>query len=85
MAIQMLRKDVTLQREKAHVYSEVRKDVMFLKEKWDVSIRRPHNHITFLIEKGGKFILKIRRDVTLLRKERDVSTVRVSKAVRLLA
>jgi len=33
---------------------------------------------------AGTFILKIRRDVTLLREERDMSVLRVSKAVRLL-
>jgi len=38
----------------------------------------------FLLKKGGTFILKIRRDVTLLREQRDMSVLRVSKAVRLL-
>jgi hypothetical protein len=29
---------------------KVRKDVMFLKEKWDVAVRTPHKHVTFLIK-----------------------------------
>jgi len=42
------------------------------------------NMSRFLLKKGGTFILKIRRDVTLLREQRDMSVLRVSKAVRLL-
>jgi len=63
---------------------KVRKDVMILKVKWNVSILSPHNHVTFLIKKGGISIPKIRTDVTLLREERVMSILRVSKAVRLL-
>jgi len=44
---------------------KVRKDVVFLKEKWNVAIRRAHKHVMFLIKKGGTSILKIRREVTL--------------------
>ena len=58
--------------------------VMFLNEKWHVAIRRPHKHITFLIKKGGTTILNICRDVTLLREDRFISVLRVSKVFRLL-
>ena len=62
----------------------VRIDVMFLKEKWRVAIRRPHKRITFLIKKGGTTILNICRDDNLLREERFISVLRVSKVFRSL-
>ena len=63
---------------------KVRKGVVFRKEKLDVAIRRPHKHVMFLIKKGGTSILKIRRDVTLLREDRIMSILRVGKVVWLL-
>jgi len=39
---------------------KLRKDVIFLKENLDVSIRTPPKHVTFLIKKGahlyGKYV-----------------------------
>ena len=43
---------------------KVRKAALFLREKWDLAIRRAHKYLTFLIKNGGTSILKIRRDVT---------------------
>ena len=60
---------------------KVRKEFMFLNEKWLVAVRRPHKHLTI---KKGTSLLKIRRDVTLLRKERFMCILRVRKAVRFL-
>ena len=57
---------------------------MFLQEKWDVAIRRPHKHVTRLIKKVGTSIMKIRRVLTLLREEKDISILRVGRAVGLL-
>jgi hypothetical protein len=42
------------------------------------------NMSRFSLKKGDISILKIRRDVTLLREEKNMSILRVSKAVRLL-
>ena len=55
----------------------VRKDVMFLREMWDVAIRTPHKHVAILCLKNGTSILKIHRDVTLLREVRNMCIVRV--------
>ena len=31
---------------------KVRNDVVFMKEKWDVAVRRAHLHVMYLIKKG---------------------------------
>jgi len=41
-------------------------------------------HTFVILIKGCKFITKIGKDVTLLKEGRDMSILRVSKAVRLL-
>ena len=62
---------------------KARKDVIFLKKKLDVSIRRPSKHIRFLNKKGGTSIPKIRINVTVLRVEMVMSILRVSKVITL--
>jgi len=44
-----------------------------------VAVRRSHKHVTFLVQIGGTFILKIRRDGTLLRKKMFISILRVGR------
>jgi hypothetical protein len=57
---------------------------VLLKEQLAVAIWRPHKHVAVLIKKGGTFVLKIPKDVTLLKEEGDRSIVRVGKAVSIL-
>jgi hypothetical protein len=54
------------------------KDVLFVKEKSDISIWWPHKHVTCLFKKGGTSVLKIHRNVPLLSGGMFMSIVRVS-------
>jgi len=59
------------------------KDVMFLKKKWHMAIRKPHKHVTCLL-KIVYICTEVRTDVTLLSEVRLMSILRVCEAVRLL-